>query len=1067
MSLFPVSESPVRASTLIGFLLLLSAVAAGAVPSISAATHRVASSAALQQAGRTRASTERQAARPPDVLHAVHQDVGPALKDIVLPQRAPSALQVKPLRLTGAPIVAAADGALQTSASTRIGTTAGVNVDGLGVPNSTVCCAPPDTNGAAGATQFVQWVNLDFAAFDKASGALVYGPVAGNTLWTGFGGGCEANNNGDPIAQYDKLADRWVMTQFSVSTLPYLQCIAVSNTSDFVTTTWNRYSFAFSNFPDYPKLGVWPDAYYISFNMFSGNSFAGADACAFDRTRMLAGLTATAVCFQQSSSVGSLLPSDLDGATAAAGSTLLPPTGSPNFFMNFGSNSLSLWKFHVDFTTPANSTFTGPTSIPVASFATACGGGACVPQLGTSTLLDSLGDRLMYRLAYRNFGTHESLVVTHSVSVSGTAATRWYEIRSPNGTPTVYQQSSYAPDSSYRWMGSTAMDKFGNMALGYSVSSSSIHPAIRYTGRLSTDPLSTMQAEASVIEGTGSQTGTCTPVNSGPCRWGDYSAMSVDPVDDCTFWYTTEYLKTSGSFNWSTRIASFKFPGCTTGPTPTPTPCPTGGCPTPTPTATRTATLTPTPTQTLPPGCTSYTSTDVPKAIPDLATVISVLNVADSFVLADVDVGPLDITHTWDADLDVFLRSPSGTLVELFTDVGGSGDNFLNTILDDEAAVSITAGSPPFTGTFRPERLLSALDGQNSSGEWRLQITDDLSGDTGTLNSWRLRLCGVATPTATNTRTPTRTPTDTPTSTATRTPTPTFTRTPTITPTPTNTLTSTPTSTFTPTPTATDTPTPTFTPTPTRTPTPTATSTATPTDTFTPTATDTYTPTPTSTATPTTETQVFLAPAGRVAPETIVGFISGPPISADVRVQDLSYATGLGGFDFTITFDANVANVLAVAPGPFLGSTGRAVSCATPTIAPGSVSYSCGTSGSAPDGPLGSGVLAAITFQPGANFGSTNLVFATSHLDDITGGVPIGHQALTGGMLIGKCGDFNADQAVTVADILLMILQFGSTAGPPPSANWDPRFDVNNDGQISVADIIIEVQEFGRSCTAP
>jgi hypothetical protein len=169
----------------------------------------------------------------------------------------------------------------------------------------------------------------------------------------------------------------------------------------------------------------------------------------------------------------------------------------------------------------------------------------------------------MYRLAYRNFTTYESLVVTHSVSVGTNrknmyAGVRWYELRNPNGTPTVYQQSTFAPDTNFRWMGSIAQDKQGNMALGYSVSSANMHPAIRYTGRLASDALNTMEAEASIIEGTGSQIKNFYNLT----RWGDYSSMTVDPADDCTFWYTTEYLKTNGTFNWSTRIASFKFPGC-------------------------------------------------------------------------------------------------------------------------------------------------------------------------------------------------------------------------------------------------------------------------------------------------------------------------------------------------------------------------------------------------------------------------------------------------------------------------------------------------------------------------
>jgi hypothetical protein len=429
-----------------------------------------------------------------------------------------------------------------------VGTTAGLNFDGIGqgVFGFSVTSAPPDTNGAVGATQFVQWVNTSFAVFDKNTGALVFGPAAGNTIWRGFGGACETSNDGDPIAQYDKAAGRWVLTQ-AVFTAPFMVCLAVSTTSD-ATGTYNRYAFPMSNFPDYPKLGVWPDAYYMSFNMFSGNRFVGAQGCAFDRSRMLTGTAATMQCFQQSPTVASLLPSDLDGTTP-------PPAGSPNFFLNFGSNSLNLFKFHVDFTTPGNSTFTGPTNIPVAAFSPACGGGACIPQLGTGQQLDSLGDRLMYRLAYRNLGDHESLVVNHSVTAGSSVGVRWYELRSPNTTPTVFQQGTFAPDANFRWMGSVAMDKAGDIAAGYSVSSSSMHPAVRFTGRVPTDPPGILQAENSIIEGTGSQLANLN-------RWGDYSSISVDPVDDCTFWYTTEYLKSDGTFNWNTRIASFKFPSC-------------------------------------------------------------------------------------------------------------------------------------------------------------------------------------------------------------------------------------------------------------------------------------------------------------------------------------------------------------------------------------------------------------------------------------------------------------------------------------------------------------------------
>jgi hypothetical protein len=425
--------------------------------------------------------------------------------------------------------------------------------EGIGnnVYGFTVNAAPPDTNGAVGPNHFVQIVNISLAVFSK-TGTLLYGPAANNTVWSGFGGGCEFNNDGDPVVQYDKIADRWVIMQLSVTApYPYEICVAVSTSPD-PTSSYYRYAFGGwgSDFPDYPKLGVWPDGYYLSVNRFANaTSFAGPGLCAFDRSKMLAGQPATQQCFNLGTQFGGDLPSDLDGKA-------LPPAGSPNYFLEFTTtSSLSLFKFHVDWTTPANSTLTGPITIPVAAFSLACNGGTCIPQSGTSQQLDSLGDRIMYRLAYRNFGDHEALVANHSVTAGSSVGIRWYELRNPNGTPAVYQQGTYVPDSNYRWMGSIAMDQAGDIALGYSVSSSAIHPAIRYTSRVPTDPLGTLQAEVSVIEGTGSQTG-------GLNRWGDYSSMSVDPVDDCTFWYTTEYLPVNGSFNWHTRIASFKFPSC-------------------------------------------------------------------------------------------------------------------------------------------------------------------------------------------------------------------------------------------------------------------------------------------------------------------------------------------------------------------------------------------------------------------------------------------------------------------------------------------------------------------------
>ena len=415
--------------------------------------------------------------------------------------------------------------------------------------------APPDTNGAVGPNHYVETVNTSFAIFNK-TGTPIYGPVPINQVWSGFGGGCQANNDGDPTAVYDGIADRWIISQFSVTTTPYLMCVAVSTTGD-PTGSYYRYSFSYGNvnFPDYPKLSVWPDAYYLTVNFFAnGTTFAGAGVAALDRTKMLAGQPATQQLFQTSN--GGLLAATVDGSR-------LPPAGSPNYLVALGtSTTLRSWKFHVDWTTPSNSTFTGPSNIAVASYARACNGGTCIPQSGTNQRLDSLADRVMYRLAYRNFGDHEALVVNHSVTVGSSTGVRWYELRPSGGNLTLFQQGTYAPDSSYRWMGSIAMDQAGGIGLGFSVSGSSLKPQIHYAGRLATDPAGQMsQGEGTIINGAGAQTGNLS-------RWGDYSSISIDPIDGCTFWYANEYIPANGSFNWRTRIGTFKLPGCGAAPAP-------------------------------------------------------------------------------------------------------------------------------------------------------------------------------------------------------------------------------------------------------------------------------------------------------------------------------------------------------------------------------------------------------------------------------------------------------------------------------------------------------------------
>ena len=521
---------------------------------------------------------------------AVKHDISPALRDIPVPPDSPPTtvqemkepVENESMGQDAAVRPQITDPVLQNNsirlpAQTNALVT-GTNFEGISNLDSVY---PPDPNGDVGPNHYVQMVNVHFAIYSK-TGTLLYGPAAANTLWAGFGGTCETSNDGDPIVLYDKIADRWILSQF-VATSPYGECIAVSTGPD-PTGSYYRYFFQFSTsvFYDYPKLGIWPDGYYLSANRFTA-TFQGASAIALNRSAMLTGAAAAFQQFNTSITYGVLLPSSLDGST-------LPPAGSPNYFVEVGATSLHLWKFHVDWLTPGNSTFTGPTTLPVAAYNELCPTtSSCIPQPSTGVGLDGLGDRLMQRLAYRNLVGYESLVVTHAVNAvsSGTrAGVRWYEIRDPNGAVSIYQQGTYSPDTTNRWLGSAAMDKLGDIAMGYSVSSSAVYPSIRYTGRLVSDPLGTMtEAETILIAGTGSQTGTAS-------RWGDYANMAVDPVDDCTFWFTSEYLTTTGTAPWKTRIGSFRFSNCTAGqPTATFTP-------TSTSTATPTNTFTPTATNT-------------------------------------------------------------------------------------------------------------------------------------------------------------------------------------------------------------------------------------------------------------------------------------------------------------------------------------------------------------------------------------------------------------------------------------------------------------------------------------
>ncbi|MDX2153312.1 MAG: hypothetical protein SFV54_21385 [Bryobacteraceae bacterium] len=423
--------------------------------------------------------------------------------------------------------------------------------------------APPDTTGDIGPNHYVQWVNLRYSVYtltrDSNNQILAFNlvsgfPKNGNAIWQGFGGRCESDNDGDPIVQYDQLADRWVLTQFAVSAQPYTQCVAVSTSPD-PTGTYHRYAYSYGReFPDFPKLGVWPNAYYITYNMFrNGRTFTGARVCAFERAQMLAGGAARQLC-ASTTSAASLLPADLEGTTL--------PLGTANPLLAINSSQLLSLRFTVNWATAAG-TLTAPAAVPgVAAFSRACGGGTCIPQPGTTRTLDSLGDRLNYRLSYRNFGGQERLLVNHAVTAANATGIRWYVLTGAVGqnvstaTPVISQQGTYAPTSDYRWMGSAAMDKTGGIAIGYNVSNATtIRPSIRYAYRGPSDPVGTLGGENSILVGTGSQTGTLS-------RWGDYSTISVDPVDGCQMVFTTQYIPSNGSFNWSTYIASFKLNTC-------------------------------------------------------------------------------------------------------------------------------------------------------------------------------------------------------------------------------------------------------------------------------------------------------------------------------------------------------------------------------------------------------------------------------------------------------------------------------------------------------------------------
>lgn len=524
------------------------------------------------------------------------------------------------------------DPVLQANAPTVGMPSAGASFEGMNITEACGNCLPPDTNGAVGPSHYVQMVNSSIAVYDKA-GATLMTPRPINGLWSVTPNSeCFTHNNGDPIVLYDQLADRWMVSQFVVqaSTENYAQCIAISQTPD-PTGAYYLYEFDESadTFNDYPHIGVWPDGYYMSTNQFP-NSTTGtvaAGAWVFERPKMILGQSARYVFFDETPlaencAAGNCtytpfgqLPSTLDGKVP-------PPNGAPNLFVETDDNNtpdtppaagvhdeMRIWKFHVDWSDPANSSFgvgsTAPAAkpgfagqyagnagqpnfiLPVANYlASECqienGPNDCTPEKVAppqpAQYLDVLGDRLMHRLVYRNYGDHESLVVNQTVDTSPDPSTgvgrngiRWYELRSVLTTPVVYQQGTFAPlqdptNPLWRWMGSVAMDHSGNFAAGYSASGPNQFPSLFYAGRLASDPLGDLtQGEAVLFAGLGIEANTgIFPFRN---RWGDYSAITVDPTDDCTFWYTNEYLAPNSPtdilpVDWHTRVGSFRFPQC-------------------------------------------------------------------------------------------------------------------------------------------------------------------------------------------------------------------------------------------------------------------------------------------------------------------------------------------------------------------------------------------------------------------------------------------------------------------------------------------------------------------------
>lgn len=451
---------------------------------------------------------------------------------------------------------------------------------------------PPDPMGDVGPNHYVTLINLALAVYDKQGNKLL-GPAQIGSLWAGFGIPDCTDPSGDPVVLYDQIADRWILSQFTTSgltdpTRPFYNCVAVSVTGD-PTGAYYRYAFETANFqyfPDYPKYGMWTDSYVITTREFGPTIEYGIGVYALEKNKMVNGLPARAVSFFLNGNdpailplVGDgLLPADIDGKDKPKNDAAITLVGTQDDGFPYGAtfDALNIFDLKVQWRSTPIASLALAAQLPVAAFDSifpcAPTSRDCLPQPGIvnpAQFLDILSyrQRPTWRLAYRNFKSYEALVTNQTVeALPGVAGVRWYEIRRTGGQYSVYQQGTYAPgDGVHRWMASAAMDRQGNIAMGYSVvNGTNVFPGIRYTGRLSGDALGQMTlGEGTIINGSGVQTST----NS---RWGDYSSMNIDPVDDCTFWYINEYYTAAGQASalagWQTRIGSFRLPGCQPAP---------------------------------------------------------------------------------------------------------------------------------------------------------------------------------------------------------------------------------------------------------------------------------------------------------------------------------------------------------------------------------------------------------------------------------------------------------------------------------------------------------------------